>query len=140
MLGVRDPLNYYAFEFHQYLDSDSSGTHATCEGADQAKQGLSDVTNWLRQNGKRGFLGEFGAAGNDACLNGLQQMLDVMNKNSDVWLGWTYWAAGDWWPPEEPFNVQPRKGRERPQMKVIAAGPSRKAIPAPECATVKSGD
>ncbi len=137
MLGVRDPLDNYAFEFHQYLDSDSSGTHATCEGADQARQGLVDVTSWLRQNKKRGFLGEFGAAANDPCLNGLKRIIDVMNENGDVWLGWTYWAAGEWWPPEEPFNVQPRGGKDRPQMKVITAGLSRKALLAPECATVK---
>ncbi|TCR90697.1 glycoside hydrolase family 5 protein [Rhizobium sp. BK376] len=140
MIGVKDPLDYYAYEFHQYLDADSSGTHATCEGADQARQGLVEVTNWLRQNKKRGFLGEFGAGANDPCLNGLTQMLDVMNQNSDVWLGWTYWAAGDWWPPEEPLNVQPRNGRDKPQMKVLTAGLSKKALPAPACTAVKPGN
>jgi endoglucanase len=139
MTGIKDPLNFYAYEFHQYLDADSSGTHATCEGADQARQGLVDVSNWLRQNKKRGFLGEFGAGGNDPCLAGLTQMLDVMNQNSDVWLGWTYWAAGDWWPPDEPLNVQPHDGRDKPQMKVLTAGLSRKALPAPECVAVKPG-
>ncbi|MBW8789976.1 MAG: glycoside hydrolase family 5 protein, partial [Rhizobium leguminosarum] len=44
----------------------------------------------------------------------------TMSGNSDVWLGWSYWAAGEWWPADEPFNVQPRKGPERPQMRLLA--------------------
>lgn len=135
MLGVKDPAGNYAYEFHQYLDADSSGTHSTCEGAEQARQGLERVTAWLRQNGRRGFLGEFGAAASEPCLAGLTQMMDVMKTNGDVWLGWTYWAAGDWWPPEEPFNVQPRKGRDKPQMKVIESA-IRKLPPPKACGTV----
>jgi endoglucanase len=137
MLGVKDPINHYAYEFHQYLDSDSSGTHATCEGADQAREGLSKVTAWLKKNKKLGFLGEFGAAANDPCLNGLKQVMNLMTDNSDVWLGSTYWAAGDWWPTDEPFNVQPRGGRDRKQMAIIAAGASRKPPLAPACVAVK---
>lgn len=137
MIGVKDPLDFYAYEFHQYLDSDSSGTHATCEGTDQAVKGIADVSNWLRQNKKRGFLSEFGVAGNDACLKGLKRVLDTMNDNGDAWLGWSYWSGGDWWPPEEPLNVQPRDGHDKPQMKVLTAGLNRKSPPLPACALVK---
>lgn len=137
MLGVKDPLDYYAYEFHQYLDSDSSGTHPVCDGVEQARQGLTNVTDWLRENGKRGFLGEFGVAGNEPCLDGLKQVFGLMSSNSDVWLGWSYWAAGDWWPPQEPLNVQPHGGKDRPQMKVISAAVGKKAAPAPACAAVK---
>ena len=28
-------------------------------------------------------------------------------EDSDVWLGWTYQAGGDWWSPEEGSNIQP---------------------------------
>lgn len=130
MLGIKDPLNYYAYEFHQYLDSDSSGTHATCDGAAQALTGMNDVTAWLKQNHKRGFLGEFGAAGNQPCLDGLQKMIDVMGQNGDVWLGWSYWSAGDWWPADEPFNVQPRKSEpERPQMKLLETAARKQKMP-----------
>jgi endoglucanase len=136
MLGIKDPLDFYAYEVHQYLDSDSSGTHATCEGADKARTGLVDVTNWLRQNHKRGFLGEFGAAANQPCLDGLQKMIDVMGDNSDVWLGWSYWAAGDWWPESEPFNVQPRKAPERPQMTLLATAAKNQRM-AKSCSAIK---
>ncbi len=138
MLGVKDPIDFYAFEFHQYLDADSSGTHPVCDGTENAKRGLSDVTDWLRKNGKRGFLGEFGVAANDTCLDGLKQFIGVMNADSDVWLGWSYWAAGDWWPPEEPLNVQPRNGRDKPQMKVLIEGLGKKTPLPPSCALVKS--
>ena len=134
MLGIKDPLDFYAYEFHQYLDADSSGTHATCEGTAQAVTGMNEVTAWLRQNHKKGFLGEFGAAGNQPCLDGLQKVIDVMADNSDVWLGWSYWSAGDWWPADEPFNVQPRKSGERPQMKVLETA-ARKQKMAKDCST-----
>ncbi|NTI73077.1 glycoside hydrolase family 5 protein [Rhizobium rhizogenes] len=137
MLGVKDPLNFYAFEFHQYLDADSSGTHPACDGTANATKGMNDVTDWLRKNGKRGFLGEFGVAGNDGCLAGLKQVLGIMNDNDDVWLGWSYWAAGDWWAPDEPLNVQPHDGRDKPQMKVLADGLSKKVSLAPACALIK---
>lgn len=137
MLGVTDPLNFYAYEFHQYLDADWSGTHALCDGADKARSGIVDVTNWLRQNHRRGFLGEFGAAGNQPCVDGMQSMLDILGKNSDVWLGWSYWAAGDWWPESEPLNVQPRLGPERPQMALLAATAKNQRMAAACSAIVK---
>ena len=137
MLGVKDPIDFYAFEFHQYLDADSSGTHAVCDGSDGAKKGLLDVTDWLRKNGKRGFLGEFGVPGSQPCLDGLKAVFGIMADNSDVWLGWTYWAAGEWWPQEEPLNVQPRNGKDRPQMKTITAAAGKKTPLGPSCAAVK---
>jgi endoglucanase len=137
MLGVKDPLDFYAYEFHQYLDSDSSGTHATCEGAEQARQGLANVTDWLRKNGKRGFLGEFGAAANSKCLTGLRRVIDTMEKSGDVWLGWTYWAAGDWWPANEPFNIQPRKGRDSQQLRAITIGLENRPTTTRDCSAVK---
>lgn len=134
MLGVRDPLDFYAYEFHQYLDADSSGTHETCEGAKAATDAITNVTSWLKKNGKRGFLGEFGASANADCLDGLKTMLTTMSDDSDAWIGFSYWAAGEWWPATEPFNVQPRDTPERPQMRLLE-----QMVPkhAPDCAAVK---
>lgn len=120
MLGVRDPLDFYAYEVHQYLDVDSSGTHPTCEGAATAVKAIAGVTAWLKLNHKRGFLGEFGASADKDCMGGLREIYATMSGNSDVWLGWSYWAAGEWWPADEPFNVQPHAGAERPQMRLLA--------------------
>ena len=86
----------FAFELHQYLDSDSSGTHADCV-AGQGASTLVDATAWARTNGYELFLGEFGWAVNSQCNTEATAFTAYMTANADVWLGWTYWAAGAWW-------------------------------------------
>lgn len=49
---------------HQYLDSDGSGTSATCVSSTIGAQRLQDATQWLQQNNLKGFLGEIGAGSN----------------------------------------------------------------------------
>ena len=40
-----------------------------------------------------------------------------MEANSDVWIGWTWWAAGEEWPFDYLFNLQPGNGNsDRMQM------------------------
>jgi endoglucanase len=135
MLGVKDPLDNYAYEFHQYMDADSSGTAGGCTAAETAKEALVDVTAWLRETGKKGFLGEFGGSQDDACLAGLRGMTGVLSDNADAWLGWSYWAAGEWWSPDEINNVQPNAKGERKQLTALALTP-RKARDAPACSVL----
>lgn len=120
LLKLKDPANKLAFEVHQYLDSDYSGTHSSCVSKTIGADTLKSFTSWLRAHHKVGFLGEFGAANNGTCMVALDNMLEYMQSNKDVWLGWTYWAAGAWWPSNYMFNVQPYKGASRPQMKILA--------------------
>lgn len=122
MLGIRDPADNHAYEVHQYLDTDFSGKAGACERADDAVKALERFTDWLKRNGKRGFLGEFGGSAEPACLDGLARMTALVGNHSAVWTGWTYWAAGDWWPADEPLNIQPAEGRDRPQLAALAAG------------------
>lgn len=119
MLGVKDPLDHYAFEFHQYMDSDMSGTHDICDRAEDARQALSNLSTWMRQHGKRGLLGEFGGSINKGCLAGLKAMTATIAADSDVWIGWTYWAAGEWWPKGEALNIQPRTQKVPPQLAAL---------------------
>jgi len=116
MTGFSDPSNNYAFEVHQYFDPDFSGTHANCSGAAKAIAGLQSFTAWLKANGKRGYLGEFGVGSSPECLSALSQAISVVNTNSDVWTGWTYWAGGDWWPKDYMLGVQPTSSGDRPQI------------------------
>ncbi|THF47008.1 glycoside hydrolase family 5 protein [Allorhizobium terrae] len=116
MLGVKDSANNYAYEVHQYFDADYSGTKAECSGAAGAIAGVENVTKWLRANGKRGYLGEFGAAGDPACVKAIKEMTGVVEANRDLWVGWAYWVAGDWWSPKEPLNIQPGPSGDRPQL------------------------
>ncbi|MEE7558868.1 glycoside hydrolase family 5 protein, partial [Xanthomonas sp. Kuri4-2] len=86
---VKDPGGNLAFEAHQYLDGDYSGTKPQCVSATVGEEKLRGFTAWLRENRQKGFLGEFGTANNPVCDQALRGMLSYMEKNSDVWLGWT---------------------------------------------------
>jgi endoglucanase len=131
MLGIRDPRKNYAFEVHQYFDDDSSGTHSECTGNDKALDAVTAMTAWARKNDTRVFLGEFGVSQDKACVAGLSHVLNHLQANPDVWLGWTYWVAGDWWPESETLNVQPHGGKDRKQMtaleKALKAPPPKKS-------------
>ncbi|HWU63290.1 MAG TPA: glycoside hydrolase family 5 protein [Ensifer sp.] len=116
MIKITDPDDNYAYEFHQYLDSDFSGTHAACDRAADALKAIDDVTAWMRANKRRGFLGEFGGSSSPECLKGIADMVTRMNTAKDVWIGWTYWVAGDWWPAVEINNITPTKDGDRPQL------------------------
>ncbi|MUZ74608.1 cellulase family glycosylhydrolase [Agrobacterium vitis] len=116
MLGVKDPGNNYAYEVHQYFDADFSGTKDECSRAGDAVAAIETFTDWLRKNDKRGYLGEFGAPGAEPCVKGIKDMVAVVEKNPDRWVGWAYWVAGDWWPETEMLNIQPGKSGDRPQL------------------------
>lgn len=121
MLGLVDPESNFAFEVHQYLDDDFSGTKNNCSRSADAVTALKSFTQWLRVHNQRGYLGEFGAPGGAECVEGLKAMIGVVESNRDVWTGWSYWAAGDWWPESEPLNIQPTKRGDRPQLKAMSA-------------------
>jgi endoglucanase len=115
-----DPGKNFAFEVHQYFDGNSAGkTRAGCVSETIGVERLVAFTKWLRDNNFRGFMGEFGATPDPVCMAALDNMLADIGKNSDVWIGWTYWAAGAWW-GKYPFSVHPpRGGGDKPQMKVL---------------------
>jgi endoglucanase len=118
MLGVADPANNFAYEAHQYLDSNFSGTNPQCRNETIGATSLQRFTQWLREHGRRGFLGEFGGGSDPVCLAAIDGMLTFMAENRDVWLGWTYWAAGAW-PAHYFTSVQPVGETDRAQMSVL---------------------
>jgi endoglucanase len=115
---LSDPADNMAFEVHQYFDSNYSGTSSECQSETIGVQTLKDFTHWLRENRHRGLLGEFGAADNAVCLEALDRILRYIADNSDVWIGWTYWAAGAWW-GDYKFSVHPSPDGDKPQMKIL---------------------
>ena len=119
MLKVADPGNNFTYEVHQYFNSDFTGTAADCQSVDIGIKTLAPFTQWARKHRKRGFLGEFGAGSNSTCLDALNRVLRFMAENNDVWMGWTYWAAGNWWSKDYFTSIQPLDGDDRPQMKVL---------------------
>jgi endoglucanase len=128
MLNIVDSKNNFAFDVHQYLDPDSSGTSSTITNNDPTigAQRLTAFTQWLHANNRRGFLGEFAVAGSTIGSGPtqigdetLQNMLGYVRSNSDVWLGWTWWGGGPWWPSNYMFLLDPAGGQDKPQMAVL---------------------
>lgn len=119
MLKIEDPADNFAYEVHQYFNSDFTGFTADCQSVDIGISTLTPVTEWARQHGQRVFLGEFGLGPSGTCLATLDRIMRFVSENKDVWLGWTYWAGGEWWPTDYFTNIQPTDGRERPQILVL---------------------
>lgn len=104
MHAIHDPGDHYAFEVHTYLDLDASGHTPDILYPTVGSDRLLHFTQWLRQYGYKGFLAEFAVAaekigpgeeqiGDEA----IHDTLGFIHANDDVFLGWTWWAAGPWW-------------------------------------------
>ena len=119
MLNVVDPSENFVFEVHQYFDHNFTGTQADCQNVEIGVTSLTPFTVWAREHRKRGLLGEFGAGANPICLDTLDRVLKFMADNNDVWLGWTYWAAGSMWDKDYYTNIEPLDGKDRPQMFIL---------------------
>lgn len=124
--GVKDSAQNYAFEVHQYLDDDGSGTSTSIANGDAnigAKR-LEAVTQWAKETGNRLFLGEVGVGTDPSSTAALANMLTYMQQNADVWQGVTYWAGGPWWGDTsysiEPTGLGTSNVTDRPQMAVLA--------------------
>lgn len=77
---------FQSSEMHQYLDSDDSGTSATCVSTTIGAERLAAATQWLQANNLKGFLGEIGGGSNSVCITAIQGALCSMQQ-SNVWLG-----------------------------------------------------
>lgn len=117
MERVIDPWGQMMIEVHQYLDADSSGTHAAVvKGAGASR--LVNCTRWARENGRRAFLGEFGWADTPEGHEEGRAMLGYMARNADVWAGWAAWAAGKWW-GDYPMSLEPRGDQQNPILRTL---------------------
>ncbi|KAB8664854.1 hypothetical protein FH972_026277 [Carpinus fangiana] len=79
-------------DVHQYLDADYSGQSTECTSS--LISGFQGLANYLRSNGRKALLSETGGGNTDSCVKYTCPLLDFLNSNSDVFLGWTSWAAG----------------------------------------------
>lgn len=101
-----DPANNFAFEVHQYLDWDHSGRSVDAV-AGKGSTVLQGVTAWARQNQFDIFVGEFGVTNRGANPLEYRDFLSYMDQNSDVFLGWTAWGAGNYWPEDYTYYMGP---------------------------------
>ena len=119
LTAVVDPGNNWAVDVHQYFDSDYSGKNPECPRPNIGASTMEGVTQWCRARGLKAFLSEFGTGSSSACLTELTGILEYMKKNSDVWFGWTYWAAGKKWPKDYFLSIEPKDGKDVPQMTTL---------------------
>lgn len=94
MVKLTDSLNNTAFDIHEYLDSDFSGGHALC--SQPAATNLAGVTSWLKTNGFKAMITEFGGSNGTQCETYITDMVKYMETNPE-YIGWTAWAAGPLW-------------------------------------------
>jgi endoglucanase len=107
-----DPANNFAFDVHQYLDTDNSGTHGTCAAGAGSKR-LDAFTAWATATGTRGFLGEFAAGdatvpGQERCRAELAALLGHVESHPSQWIGWSAWGGGTRWAPSYFFRLEPK--------------------------------
>jgi endoglucanase len=116
--GVKDPLNNFAFEVHQYFDHDSSGTSTNVVSETIGADRLKAITAWAKEHGHELFMGEFGAGQDARSLKTLDNMMKYMSEHPDVWIAATYWAGGPWW-GDYFFSLEPKNGVDKPQLEVL---------------------
>ncbi|MCU0490369.1 MAG: glycoside hydrolase family 5 protein [Chloroflexaceae bacterium] len=129
MLKLTDSANNLVFEQHTYSDQpDRNGMQdGACYTSPSFATMLDPMTNWLRQNGRKGFMGEFSfPADQSSCTGFWNDALSYMQNNNDVWLGWAYWAAGPRWGSAcgklciEPVFNGDGSATDKPQMAILA--------------------
>lgn len=120
MLRIVDSGDNFAFDIHQYLDSDFSGTEEECVDATVGSRSLVGVTEWLETHNKKAILGEFGGGRGATCLAAITDIAQFVEDHPEQWSGWAYWAAGPWWGDYiytlEPENLGKENVVDRPQM------------------------
>jgi endoglucanase len=109
MGNLTDSADKIIYEMHQYLDSDGSGTSATCVSSTIGAERIAAATTWLQENGKKGIIGEFAGGANADCETAITGMLDALVAASDVWMGAMWWGGGPWW-GDYIFGMEPSTG------------------------------
>jgi endoglucanase len=105
-----DPLDNFAFEPHNYIDPDQSGTKGTCVIQTMTNNQMTDITEWARPLGFKILMGEVAGgnpttAGQENCAYSVPVGYQYMQDNADVWIGWTTWAGG--FPASYMFSLEP---------------------------------
>ncbi|PWI68021.1 hypothetical protein PCL_02422 [Purpureocillium lilacinum] len=89
---LQDPANRTMYDFHQYFD-DLGGAYGMCEPWAGYVQRFEEVTALLRRTGYRALLTEFGGGPFPQCAQLVSRLLAFLDRNSDVWYGWTAWGS-----------------------------------------------
>jgi len=118
---LSDPANNLAAQVHLYLDKDAAGGVTQIESATIGAERLAVVTDWGRANNVKVMVCEVGfAASNPIANEAWANLINYMNANQDVILGFQWWAYGPptWWGNYQ-FTLCPNASGDSPQMKLI---------------------
>ncbi len=102
---LNDPLGNSIAEVHTYLDPDEGGVTAEITSVTAAREHLAIAVAEARAHGYKLFLGEIGMYAGRTTNDGhpasdaWRNFVAYANANTDILLGWTWWAAGTpgWW-------------------------------------------
>lgn len=81
-----------AFEMHEYLDSDFSGTHAVCAGFGSSP--MTGAVSWAQTNGVKIHIGEIGWSQDASCPADATALMSYFSSNQLTVIGWAYWVGG----------------------------------------------
>jgi endoglucanase len=131
-LHVVDPANKLLYEAHLYFNNGQggySGTYAQMGAYPNiGVDNLQPFLNWLKANNAQGFIGEFGAPGNDPqWIPVMKNFMAALQANG---ISGTYWnyaysdpsGKNSWWPVADPMSIfRSSTGQLRQGQSLIAA-------------------
>ena len=119
--NLKDPQNKIVYNAHCYFDIDFTGKYLYSYEQNKVEDSLGikrvmPFVDWLRQNNKKGMIGQFGVPDTDPrWLNVMQYFLKYLNEQNVTAV---YWASGKRW-NGNPMSVFPLAQNDRPQMGVL---------------------
>ena len=117
--GHRRSGQQHAFEVHQYLDADSSGTSADLRQRDDRPRAAERLHHLAAHQRLPRPARRIAAARTPPATRRWPSMLGHLESNTDVWAGWTWWAAGPWWGGYM-YSIEPAGATDKPQMATLA--------------------
>ncbi len=123
--NLTDPLNNLAVQVHLYADANAGGGDTSIASPTIFADRMAQVTTWARGKNLKVMVAEVGlAASNSLAATVWKGFVDFINANSDVVLGFTFWAYGppSWWSGYQ-FSLCPTNNYtvDSAQMKLIAS-------------------
>lgn len=119
--NLKDPSDKIIYNAHCFFDIDFTGKYVYSYDQNQAEEytgvkRAEPFVNWLKENNKRGMIGEFTVPDTDPrWLNVMERFLKYL---SDHQVMAVYWASGKKW-GGHPLSVYPLAQNDRPQMSVL---------------------
>lgn len=121
MKAITDAENNVVFDARLFVDDAGTGLGNTCVAEATVTSRMKPFVDWLRSEGRRGFIGAFGGPGTTAtCRNALARGAAEIDGAHDVLTGWAWEHAG----PRtgaDPYTLEPAPlGTERTQWAALS--------------------